>query len=321
MSENLIKKLKEAIKKELYKAPFELKEDYKKFLFDPSSNLTTCFPTFDRILRGKLRGLVGCSVGYGGSRKSLLALNLSLYNVQRSTSKTIYSSMEMSELAMLERILLLSTEPIEGIQFTRKIKDLAEENPNFLDGLFDQLKDTIGYNVVICSTSRMTCDQYKDVLTHYKENHGEPDILIVDGLSMMGGKGTENEVFTVNSGELKDLAKEFNIFVNVICHASRGANMHTRNLGPFIRGSEKILDNVDFAMYFSLCMDFDNMKSQHDPVYRNDKGWVRLWDKRGSGIIMDKIYNIDPLTLLIEESNEDPKDFEFVEDDPLKKKL
>jgi replicative DNA helicase len=150
----------------------------------------------------------------------------------------------------------------------------------------------------------MTYEHYRKAIEKVTETTGKPSILVVDGLSMMGGKGTETEVYSRNSADLKELANEENIFIILICHVSKGAEKHTRDLSRNIRGSEKILDNCDFYMTMSQIQDLSNPET-----YVQDKGFISFYDKRGSGKTVDLLFNFDPKRLWLLNSPEDPKQY------------
>ena len=138
---------------------------------------------------------------------------------------------------------------------------------------------------------------------------GSLDILVVDGLSMMGGSPKEVERNSENSRNLKQLANKYNIFVIMIAHVARGLTKHSRDVNNLIRGSEKILDDVDFTLNFSLLIDKAN--SLTDQIeYRNDLGYIKCWNKRGTGQTTNIIYEFDPKKLTMKGTNLPPFKFE-----------
>lgn len=301
------------------KTPSELVEDWSHAIEgDIEHPLTTCIPMFDKDLRSKLRGTVGAYIGYGGTKKSLLALQALRTNVIQSGSNSIglYSNMEMAVYQMMSRVIDMSYTDdefaynrsyiIEGDYQKaykegnkQKIAEIKKKLSDFLNSMY-------GKNLMINSKSSMRVEDYHALINKAKSKvpGGKIDMLVIDGLSMMGGLGTETESYTTNSKELKDLAKDHNIFIPLICHLSKGAEKHTRDTMRFIRGSEKILDNVDFVIMLSLLQD-----EMNDEYYR-DKGYARLFNKRGSGNTINCIYEFDSRTLSIKETNLDPKQFE-----------
>ncbi len=306
----------EQIKKDIqaktfeYKFPDQLVDDWKDYISDENKGLTTGISSFDQDLRGRLRGKVGAYIGYGGTKKSLLALQSIILSVKQHGAKGIYSTMEMPSVQLLERIIDMAFDADEQASYS--FEKMSKTDKAIIEHLKVELKKYFKENLAITQNSRMTPETYRRLIEDYTEKHGKPDILIVDGLSMMGGVGSETESYTVNSGELKDLAKEFNIYIVLMCHLSKGAEKHTREVQRFVRGSEKILDNVDFIIQLSLIK--DEMRSIDNAiVYRNDLGWVRFYNKRGSGKVIDKVYEFSQKNLRITETQMSPADFEAKE--------
>lgn len=317
--ESEIPKAKQVRELEL-RTPAELVEEWVKGIEgDLERPLTTCIPKFDKVLRNKLRGTVGAYIGKGGTKKSLLALQACKTNVQSHFNNCtgVYSNMEMADYQFLSRLMDMS--------FT--VDDYVYNSSHYFEGEYSksykgkdeagkkQVKETLakyffehyGNNLYVNSQSGMRIEDFDRLVKNAKEKNGKCDMLVVDGLSMMDGEGGETERYTTNSKELKDLAKSHNIFIPLICHVTKAATKHTRDLQEFIRGSEKILDNVDFNIMMSLLI--DEVRSGESTEYLEDKGFARLYDKRGSGKTVDVIYKFDSATLTIEETEEDPKNY------------
>lgn len=311
---------KSEAKRELeLKTPEELVDDWTKSIEgDIERPLTTCISKIDKDLRNKLRGTVGAYIGYGGTKKSLLALQACRVNVlqHKNNCTGIYSNMEMAIFQFMSRLIDMSfqVEDNEGINSSwyyewSYSKGYKEKNKEVLKEIREQLKkffkEMYGSNLFINSQSGMTVDDMDKLIKKAKERNGKADILVIDGLSMMAGVGTETETYTTNSKELKDLAKHHNVFIPLICHLSKGAEKHTREVQRYIRGSEKILDNVDFIIQMSLLID-ETRSNSETTEYLTDKGYIRFFNKRGSGNTINTIYDFDRLTLTIQETNEDP---------------
>lgn len=278
--------------------------------------LTTCIKKFDKDLRNKLRGTVGAYIGYGGTKKSLLALQSCKENVLQHFNNCtgVYSNMEMADFQFTSRLMDMSFTVEDYVDnsswyFERSYSDAhRQKNPAqkkaVIEHLQKQFEIHYGKNLYINSQSSMTIDDFHRLVKMAKEKNGKCDMLVIDGLSMMAGVGTETESYTTNSKELKDLAKLHNIYIPLICHLSKGAEKHTREIQRFIRGSEKILDNVDFVIQMSLIQD-ENSES-----YLTDKGYARFYNKRGSGNTINVIYKFNKQTLTMEETEEDARNYE-----------
>jgi replicative DNA helicase len=299
--------------------PEELVKEWAKAVEgDLDRPLTTCIPSIDKDLRNKLRGTVGAYIGYGGSKKSLLALQACRTNVvtHKNNCTGIYANMEMAVFQMMSRLIDMSFE-VEDYNwnvshhyekyyadaYRMKNKESMAEIINILSQNF---KEMYGRNLYINSQSGMRVEDFDKLLKKAKKSNGVVDMLVIDGLSMMAGSGSETESYTTNSKELKDLAKHHKVYIPLICHLSKGADKHTRDIQKYIRGSEKILDNVDFVIQMSLII--DEFKSDKENIeYENDRGFIKFFNKRGSGNTINVIYNFDCNKLLITESSQDPK--------------
>lgn len=307
-----LKKLEKKINKienkyKLYTASELTDRFVDQYLDKGEKKISFGFEAFDELFDGDVRGQLAGYIGYGGAKKSLFALNNANLNANTTETKTIYSTMEMPALRLLNRMIDYSSEPLyypkDSITLTRGSYYLKQEIKNgnherVRNVLKEELSSYYGNRLLISEQTRMTIDDYKRLLDKEK-----PDILIVDGLSRMGGQGTETEMYSNNSGDLKDLVNEYNCFGILICHCSKGAELNTRDLRRYVRGSEKILDNCDFIISFSQCETSDGEK---DEKY----GWMQLIDKRNTGKTINQIYNFDSLQLKMNDCHLDPRSFE-----------
>jgi len=302
--------------------PAEMVDNWTKAIEgDLDRPLTTGISKFDADLKNKLRGTVGAYLGYGGTKKSLLALQGCRQNVlsHKNNCTGVYSNMEMAQFQLLSRILDMSFEEdgvFKSYSYVQESRyEVAYKNRDkvkmsqIADELRGKLRELYGRNLYVNSQSNMTIEDYDRLLKEAKKRNGVVDQLVIDGLSMMSGIGTETERYNTNSKELKDLAKDHNVYIPLICHLSKGAEKHTRDTQRFIRGSEKILDNVDFVIMMSLNID-EGRSSQGNIKYYGDSGYISFFNKRGSGNTIDVIYRFNKKRLLIEETDEDPAMYE-----------
>ena len=237
----------------------------------------------------------------------MFALNNANLNANKSETKTIYSTMEMPAVRLLHRMIDYSCDPLyypdNSMQMVRGSYYLKQEikkgnHEAVRETLKKELSSYYGNRLLISEQTRMTIDDYRRLLDREK-----PDILVVDGLSRMGGQGTETEVYSNNSGDLKDLVNEYECFGVLICHCSKGADLTTRDLRRYVRGSEKILDNCDFVISFSKCFDQNGEEDE-------DYGWMQLVDKRNTGKTINQIFYFDSLRLTMNDCSLDPMSFE-----------
>jgi hypothetical protein len=278
--------------------------EWESYSLDEQSNMSLLFDSINKETKGRLKGKLGVVMGYGGSKKSLYCLNVLMRNIKATNEIGVYSTMEMSVPQLMNRIIdhEVNSAPYHAHDaVVYKYKQDMNAGRQFLR---DELSKIIGNQIQITGNARLTFDHYNTVLERVTNTVGNPNILVVDGLSMMGGKGTENEVYSKNSADLKELANKWNILVLLVCHISKGAELHTRDLSRQVRGSEKILDNCDFYLTMSQIQDEYNPET-----YRQDIGFVNFKDKRGSGITIETLYSFDKLRLRLTDNPDDPKHY------------
>ena len=169
----------------------------------------------------------------------------------------------------------------------KQIHAIAITDVNTMSGVVDFIKvgkDNDQKVILGCQLSVFSTDELKPI-----------DILIVDGLAGMGGSGSETEMYSKHSKELKALANKWKILVILICHASKGGKKTDRDLSGLVRSSEKIIDNCDFYITTSL---FKESKDEFNQQY----GAMRLINKRGSGNTIDTVYDFNGKKLLMNDS-------------------
>ena len=322
------------IKKQLEQSKQKLDQEQRRLLFHTPDSiaepwaemidlsfkhpLSIGFPSHDEVLEHSLRCKVGAHIGYGGTKKSLAVAQQSFINSETHGATCFLSSMEMAKELLFERQVNYAFEPRESLHgFEKQSASKYWKEQVRLRGwrevaaeLSEGVKRFFGDKIRISDTSRMTVEEYDKVIEKYKEEGLKIDMLAVDGLSRMGGsKDGETAQYSYNVGELKDLANTHKIYIPLICHCSKGATKHTRNIASYVRGSEKIIDDCDFQMMFSLCQDQMNPE-----LYLNDVGYVRLFDKRGTGMTKDIIYDFDVYTLrMTERLQDDPSKYELTD--------
>lgn len=270
----------------------EMFDDWIDSLKPESERISLIFSSLDNEFAGKLRGKLGIVIGYGGSKKSLYAQNLAFQNIIMQSNNIVYSNMEMGKSQLVGRFIDIALESED-----HKLPSELIEN-HFISGndikkyLIDQVGSTFRDKLLISNNSSMTSKRYQELIDKTEK---KIDILIVDGMSMMGGSGTELELANKHSKELKELANKNNCFVLAIVHASKGEDLETRDLTRKARASEKIMDNCDFAMTMSA------VKSE-DIGYKKNIGVYHCWNKRGTGNTIEKAYEFTTGNLRMIES-------------------
>lgn len=286
-----------------FKPITEYFDEYAKAKIPDKNPLTLGIPQFDERMKNKYRGKLCAFIGYGGTKKSLFALNVANANAMRS-KRIMYAQMEMGIEDQMDRFVNIalgdSTSQLsqDFDEMEKKEQGAVKEYLSFYKGQDDSNR------FLLSQTPSLQAADFAESINEIIETYGKVDALFIDGLSMMGGDMHEQETprYSRHTKELKEIANTYGIFIGLICHVSRGLTKHAREVSRYVRGSEKILDNIDFVLNFSLVAD----EYGEEPIYKSDKGWIRLWDKRGGGGVHDVIYDFDWKTMKMTQAIDDP---------------
>lgn len=284
----------------------EWSDEWYKSILPENNKLSLKFKDWDKEFKGKLRGKLVPIIGYGGTKKSLLGLNIVYENITRGLGTCIYSTMEMGATQIINRLIDMNVEPSEGFNPHSELeyhnnKTKKIDAKKFFDSEF---APAFKNNFFITQNTSLETTAYDKLLTSFKNKHKRIDILVVDGLAGMGGKGSETELYSRHSKELKDLANKWDMLIFLICHVSKGGKKTDKDLSSLVRSSEKIIDNCDFYITSSLFLS-DDEKHEYNP----NNGNLRLVNKRGTGNQIDVVYEFDGLRLLMNDCEFEPEQF------------
>ncbi|MHC2992067.1 hypothetical protein OB13_10885 [Pontibacter sp. HJ8] len=254
------------------------------------------------------QGRLGAFIGKGGTRKSYGALNVVAQNIINYEARAMYSSMEMGKVEMVNRTLDVSFPAENGMAPSVFYRSWVKQDKEDLKLKMKEAARRLSDGLILSNVSKMTTDKYFKDLQRAKELYGPVQILAIDGLSMMGGKGSESERFEQHTAELKDLANQENLFIILICHTTKEAKQYMRDVSEYVRGSGKILDNCDFFVSFSNLIDPTRSTAENIEYFR-DYGHIKYYNKRGTGLTLNKVYNFCSLTKGIAKSHAEPMDF------------
>jgi hypothetical protein len=266
-------------------------------LNEENNKIDMVFKSINSLFKGKQRGKLGIVLGYGGAKKSMYGQNVCYRNIENN--RCVYSNMEMGTATLAERFINISMTGEASLA-----SDLLETNYKAgydISGSLESLKELLTDHLVVSENSNMTSERYDELIERITNEMGRVDILIVDGMSMMGGTGTEVERMNEHSKSLKELSKKWNILILAICHVSKGDDLTTRDVTRKARGSEKIIDNADWIMTLS------QIKQGTD--YVPYAGYFHLWDKRGTGVRKEEIWEFQEHSLRMIESDKDESYF------------
>jgi len=275
-------------------------DEWYKSILPENNKLSLKFSKWDKEFKGKLRSKLVPIIGYGGTKKSLLALNIAYENITRGLGSCLYSTMEMGATQILNRLIDMHVEPNDGFNPHLELEYHNNKTKRIDAGKFykESFAPSFKHNFFITENTSLESMGYEKVLTDFKNKGKKIDMLIVDGLAGMGGKGSETELYSRHSKELKDLANNWDMLVFLICHVSKGGKKTDKDLSSLVRSSEKIIDNCDLYITSSLFAS-DNETEEFNQINGN----LRLVNKRGTGNTLDVIYDFDRLRLLMNESS------------------
>jgi hypothetical protein len=202
--------------------------------------------------------------------------------------------MEMSATELLNRFVNMPVnDEIPALEYLR----LRPESARTI--VHEKIAPVYTDRLLITQNTGLTARDYDILLEQASKDYGPVDILIPDGLSMMGGDGSETELVNQHTRELKQLAIRWNIFIPLIVHVTKEALLDKKNLASLARGSEKIIDNCDFHISMSLVSKSEAF--DESDMFETDLGRAFLVNKRGSGNKSEVIYYFDQKRLLMEE--------------------
>lgn len=286
----------------------EWSDEWYKSILPENNKLILGFEDWDKEFKGKLRSKLVPIIGYGGTKKSLLGLNIAYKNIVRGLGSCIYSTMEMGAPQIINRLIDMHVQPMKEynphyeIEYHNNVTKQLDAKEFYKNEFAPYFKN----NFFITQNTSMQTDIYDKLLSDFKRKNKRIDILIVDGLAGMGGKGSETELYSRHSKDLKELANKWDMLIFLICHVSKGGKKTDKDLSSLVRSSEKIIDNCDFYITSSL-IDSVLPEQEFDP----DHGNLRLVNKRGTGHTLDVVYEFSGLRLTMSDCDYEPNNITF----------
>lgn len=270
-------------------------EEWLDYYTQKPSPMTCLLPDIDEDQQQSFKGKLGVLIGSGGTRKSYFAQNVIAQNVLGYGNRFLYSSMEMGKPETVNRFLDMYFDAEDGICASRQLQQMAREGKEQTRELLRLGSQSVADRLILTGNGGKTTQDYERDIQHTIQLYGSLDGLVIDGLSAMGGKAKdETERFNLITLELKELAKRYNLFILLICHTTKACAAHTRDARPFVRGSEKILDNSDFSICFANIIDRIN-STPENIQYTQHLAHIKYYNKRGSGKMLNQLLSFDGL--------------------------
>ncbi|WP_375438141.1 primase C-terminal domain-containing protein [uncultured Hymenobacter sp.] len=269
-------------------------EEWLDYYTQQQSPMTCLVPEIDEDQQQSFKGKLAVLIGSGGTRKSYFAQNVIAQNVLGYGNRFLYSSMEMGKPETVNRFLDMYFDAEQGVPASQVLQGYARQSKEQTRELLRAGSQAIADQLILTGNGGKTTADYERDIQQTIQLYGSLDGMVIDGLSAMGGKGEETERYSRATLELKELAKRYNLFILLICHTTKACAAHTRDARPFVRGSEKILDNSDFSLCFANII--DTVKSTPDNIqYAPHLAHVKYYNKRGSGKMLNQLLSFDGL--------------------------
>lgn len=218
----------------------EIEEAYKKGNGQGYiTGIKTGYTKFDYATNGFKRKqyyVIGARPSVGKS-----AFSFSILDSMDDKYKTLYIQLDMTKESMIKRMLSMKT----GI--ANRLLNRGKLSDNDWEKLARY--GTPKKNLYIEDKANTTTNDIRNLVRKYKVQQGL-DILIIDHLGKIKptGKGSTYELTTKVSQELKEIAKEFDIVLIVLCQLSRAVEgrVNKRPLLSDLRDTGAIEQDADF---------------------------------------------------------------------------
>ena len=218
----------------------EIEEAYKKGNGQGyRTGIKTGYTKFDYATNGFKRKqyyVIGARPSVGKS-----AFSFSILDSMDDKYKTLYIQLDMTKESMIKRMLSMKT----GI--ANRLLNRGKLSDNDWEKLARY--GTPKKNLYIEDKANTTTNDIRNLVRKYKVQQGL-DILIIDHLGKIKptGKGSTYELTTKVSQELKEIAKEFDIVLIVLCQLSRAVEgrINKRPLLSDLRDTGAIEQDADF---------------------------------------------------------------------------
>jgi len=283
---------------------------YMDYLSPSRRKLGLLFNEFSEDMKWKLRGKLIGVVGREGTKKSIFCQNVAYHNMRKFGARTIISNMEMGENPLMSRLADRSFQKYKLRPSEDMEQAMEEGNKSWVKQRLHLLSKHYNDKLIVSSSSAMTPKDYRQLVRKTEARYGKVDMLVVDGFSMMGGATDRFSRQENNSRELKEIAKEKDISIMAIFHTNAQAEKYYRKAHEYIRGTNKQKDNVDCFISMSMIVDQGKSTSSQDLYYKEDKGYSLMYNKRGSGRTIRKIFDFEPPQLKMVGTNENPNKYE-----------
>ena len=267
-------------------------DEYIDYIARDRTKIGTGIPNIDEAAEYDFEGKSLAIIGSSGTGKSYFQQTVASTMAMNGQPNVIFS-MEDNRFGVLPRLVkrardLIFTDNHPEDRF-HLLREEAKENPTEAKRkIRDAITLLMEENLFFDDKTGITEEELVrdiDHLCSLKPLKG----VHLDGLSAMGGRGSEYEKDINNSYLIRDIAKDYNLFVTFLVHNSKNTPREQKRQHDSPRNGPKITQNSDYSMTLST------MLAEDYPDYPNDGQYVKGYccyhflAKRGKGATAEGI--------------------------------
>lgn len=222
--------------------------------------------------------------------KTTLACNI-VNNVAKAGAGVLFFSMEMTKQAITNKLMGIEA-GVDLVQSERTgyMSDFDRRN---LDTAMKKIQDL---NILIDDESGMTPTKLR-TKARAAMAQNEIGLIVIDYLGRLSVKGLEHDLVastTVISGEIKDMAKELNIPVLVLCQLNRKGAEEKPRLSH-LRQSGSLEQDADIAILLSRCSNPQYVTAQVAKQRIGPTGETQMFFEKETQRFLDIDHRGDPV--------------------------
>lgn len=223
-------------------------ERYIKYIRSiDNKRFITGFAPLDSLIRGVAPGEVMQIVAYSGTFKTAFLQNLLLQGCKRTGFYHLFFSLEMPVEKVFEREVQIQA-GVSGYEVERKYKALKGKE------LQDQLYINMSEGLLVCDKPRLNLDKISRYIELTRYKFGNIGAVGIDYMGLMDAPGKSLfEKTAYISAESKNLAKEMNVPIIMLCQINRDSAKNQKEIETYsAKGGGDIEAGADFMLGFFI---------------------------------------------------------------------
>lgn len=181
------------------------------------SRFITGFPLLDAHIRGVAPGEVLTIIAEPGGFKTAWLQNLLLNGASRTGFYHLFFSLEMPDVKVFEREAQIAN-GITGREVERAYKECGDDAKGIQAAVYRG--GSLG--LLVCDKPRLDLDKITRYIELARNRYGKINAVGIDYLGLLAGPGrTLFEKTSYNAPEIKNIAKETNLPIIVLCQINR----------------------------------------------------------------------------------------------------